>query len=172
MPTLHRHHHHSVDLNLVFSPLGYAFSPVLLFPPGLDLHKPTQHQQPTIPLIHGLNGKPEVKRFGIAKWPIKDDATGNIVALLAPAYHVPSAEVCLLSPQQYFQHSGGRSLYADKDTCCITTTTGATVNIPYVSNNLSSVHLHTPVDMMANVAPALDNDTDLLSPDNTNLSAP
>eukprot|EP00957_Ditylum_brightwellii_P083539 6349950-Ditylum_brightwellii.AAC.1 len=62
--------------------------------------------QSTIPFIHGLKGKAEVKGFGIAAWSIKDDATGNIVTLLAPAYHVPSAEIRLLSPQQYFQHSG------------------------------------------------------------------
>jgi hypothetical protein len=128
--------------------------------------------QLTIPFIHGLNGKAEVKGFGMAKWSVKDDATGNATNLLAPAYHVPLAKIRLSSPQQYFQHAGGGSLYADKDMCCITTATGAMLIIPFFSNNMPSFHLHAPVGMMANVASALDNDAKLLSPDNMNLSAP
>eukprot|EP00957_Ditylum_brightwellii_P113964 8688137-Ditylum_brightwellii.AAC.1 len=41
--------------------------------------------------------------------------------LLAPAYHAPDTKICLLSPQQYFQHAGVGSLYVEKDHCTLTT---------------------------------------------------
>eukprot|EP00957_Ditylum_brightwellii_P206652 15349389-Ditylum_brightwellii.AAC.1 len=128
--------------------------------------------QPTIPFIYGMNVKAEVKGFGIAKWSVKDDTTGNVVTLLAPVYHVPLAEVRLLSQQQCFQHSSSGSLFADKDTCHLTTASGATIVIPYFTNNLPSFSPHTPVNMMVNVLSALNDDSKLLLLDNTNMSAP
>eukprot|EP00957_Ditylum_brightwellii_P038482 2908406-Ditylum_brightwellii.AAC.3 len=114
----------------------------------------------------------KVKGFSITKWSVEGNTTGNIITLLAPVYHVPSTEVRLLSPQQYFQHSGAGSLSADKDTCRLTIASGTTVAIPYFANNLPSFQPHGLVDMMAKVSSALNNNSDLLLPDNTNLSAP
>eukprot|EP00957_Ditylum_brightwellii_P139173 10607717-Ditylum_brightwellii.AAC.1 len=43
--------------------------------------------QPTIPFIHGINGKVAAKGYGIACYVIQDPDTCKTITLLALAYH-------------------------------------------------------------------------------------
>eukprot|EP00957_Ditylum_brightwellii_P189739 14443350-Ditylum_brightwellii.AAC.1 len=128
--------------------------------------------QPSILFIHRLNRKLEVKGFGMAKRAVKDAKTGSVVTIIAPAYHVQSAEIRLLSPQQYFQHAGGGTLVLEKDSCNLTMVSGQQIEIHFFADNLPAFPPHTTVDVMANVASALDAVPDVLFPKNVNLSHP
>eukprot|EP00957_Ditylum_brightwellii_P082522 6273776-Ditylum_brightwellii.AAC.1 len=72
----------------------------------------------------------------MAKWTVKDAKTEEVATIIALAYHVPSAEIRLLIPQQYFQHAGGSTFVEDKDSCNFTTASGLQIQILFFSNNL------------------------------------
>ena len=64
---------------------------------------------PSTAVIHGLSANCNVSGEGIINWQVIDN-NGNQVSIQLPGYHIPSAEVRLLSPQEYFRRFGGHSV--------------------------------------------------------------
>ena len=54
-------------------------------------------------MIKTANGMAEIKDFGMVHWETMD-TNGNMVLIKVPAYYVPTAEMCLLSPQDYIRY--------------------------------------------------------------------
>lgn len=64
---------------------------------------------PSTAVIHGLSATCNVAGEGLINWQVID-TDGNQVPIQIPGYHIPSAEVRLFSPQEYFRRYGGHSI--------------------------------------------------------------
>lgn len=94
--------------------------------------------RPSTAVIHGLSSTCNVAGEGIVNWNVID-TEGNQVPIQVPGYHIPTADVRLFSPQDFFKRFDGHSiLNAIKLTLHLVT--GEILDAPIMSHNRGTSH--------------------------------
>jgi hypothetical protein len=98
--------------------------------------------------VRGLLSTTIIRGVGTVCWKICD--LENVVATTkTEAYFIPNADICLFSPQVYFQEQRGGDFLMQKDGTTLTLQTGVQLKFPYFKkNNLPMILLESSFDSL------------------------